>query len=84
MPARFSSYSSRKDKGCLLRRLSPFTFGLRLKSLEGICDDAHGLFVFRDPLTTEEILWLRARSSWESPYVGLEHKRLTEPGRTVD
>lgn len=84
MPTRFSSHFRWKDKGCLLGRLGPVIFGLGLKSLEGVCDDTHGLFVFRDPLVTEEILWLRARSSWESPYVGPEHKRLTGPGRTVD
>ncbi len=84
MPTRFSFHSSWKGKGRLLGRLSPFTFGLGLKSLEGVCDNTHGLLVFRDPLTTEEILWLRARSLWASPYVGLEHKRLTKPGRTVD
>ncbi len=85
MPTRLSSHSSWKDKGGgLLGRLSPFPFGLGLKSLEGVCNDTHGPLVFRDPLTKGEIPWLRARSSWESPYVGLEHKRLTGHGRTVD
>jgi hypothetical protein len=84
VPTRVSSHSSWKDKGCLMGRLRHLTFGLGLKSLKGVCDDTHGLLVFCDPLTMGEILWLRARSSWESPYVGPGHKRLTGHGRTID
>ncbi len=84
VPTRISSHSGWKDKRCLMNRLRHFTFGLCLESLEGVCDDTHGLLVFCDPLTSGGILWWRAKSSGELPYVGPGNKRLTGSGRTVD